>query len=262
MQDPDLGDFNSYAKRAKEDVDNFNSEHKHHMTKNNRLIEAIKNRNESKVKALLKEGTSPNTGATNKTKVKGYSGTPCIRDEDGLSALHLAIKFGDKAIIELLLSKGAHPNIKGWKNGTTPIFNAVIDNRNDLVKVLLNHGANPSVINTKDFSPLYFSVTSNNEEMSKLLCEYNANPDISRQLPILFTVLNGIKNKTDDTTMTENILLKIKNVAEFLQSQNVPVDYSLFYESIDIAERNNERNIVKKIMKLLDELIHVSAPTS
>lgn len=222
---------------AKKQVDKFNSEHKQHTEKNDCLIKAIKGKVESKVSILLNEGTNPN-----------------IRDKDGLSALHLAVKLGDCTIIELLLNKGVNPNIKSWKNGTTPLFNAVISNRNDIADLLLNHSANPSVINTQGLSPLYFSITGNNEEMTKLLLKYNANPDISRQISVLFNVLNRIKNDNDIKTI-ESTLKKIKAIAEFLKFKDIPVDYSLFYQSVDIAEKNGKKNTKKKVMELLDELI-------
>ena len=44
-------------------------------------------------------------------------------------------------IIQLLLENGANPNISCGRNGNTPLFNAVLDNRPDVVRILLDHGA-------------------------------------------------------------------------------------------------------------------------
>ncbi|WP_438456566.1 ankyrin repeat domain-containing protein [Wolbachia endosymbiont of Kerria lacca] len=240
MMQEDYGRNYGFAD-AKKEVDEFNSKHKQHVEKNDCLIKAIKGKEKSKVSILLNKGTNPN-----------------IRDKNGLSALHLAVKLGDCTIIELLLNKGANPNIKSWKNGTTPLFNAVVSNRNDIADLLLNHSANPSVINTKGLSPLYFSITGNNEEMTKLLLKYKANPDISHQISILFNVLNGVKNDSD-IKIIESTLKKIKDIAEFLKFKDIPVDYSLFYQSVDIAEKNDKKSTTKKVMELLDELTY---PTS
>lgn len=221
---------------AKNQVDEFNSKHKQHVQKNSQLIEAIKSKDISKVRKILSEGTSPN-----------------IRDKDGLSVLHLAVKLDYYAITELLLIQGANSNIKSWRNGTTPLFNAVTSNRLNITELLLKHAANPSVINTKGLSPLYFSITNNNEDMKKLLLKYKANPDISHQISILFDVLNGVKND-NDIEMIKNTLKKIKDITEFLKSKDICVDYSLFYRSVDIAEKNDKKNTAKKVMELLDEL--------
>lgn len=240
MMQEDYGRSYGFAD-AKKQVDEFNSKHKQYVEKNDCLIKVIKSKEKPKINELLSRGISPN-----------------IRDKDGLSILHLAVKSSDYFTTELLLNKGANPNIKGWKNGTTPLFNAVISNRIDIAELLLKHAANPNVTNTKGLSSLYFSITSNNQEMTKLLLEYKANPDISRQVSVLFDVLNGVKDDSN-TKIIENALEKIKNIIEFLKSKDISVDYSLFYKSLDITEKNDKKNAAKRIKKLLDELTY---PTS
>jgi ankyrin repeat protein len=48
-----------------------------------------------------------------------------IQDQLGKTALHYASELGQDDTLELLLAQGANPNIKDFKNGKTPLFDAV-----------------------------------------------------------------------------------------------------------------------------------------
>lgn len=86
------------------------------------------------VRFLLDHGANPNT--------QGRSGTTAL-----LSAINLSMgKPGDaqrKAeVVELLLNRHANPNIKG-QYGSSPLLSAMWCNSPIIVKLLLDHGANP-----------------------------------------------------------------------------------------------------------------------
>jgi ankyrin repeat protein len=63
-------------------------------------------------------------------------------DGDGL--LHIAAIRGDARTISLLLEAGLDPNSIG-DMGETPLHYAYSFDHNDVVKILLEHGANPNI---------------------------------------------------------------------------------------------------------------------
>jgi ankyrin repeat protein len=70
-------------------------------------------------------------------------------DEDGLSAIDVAIKFKREDIVELCISKGMDVNKTARKSGINPILLASCFNNISMVELLLKHGAD---INSSDNS--------------------------------------------------------------------------------------------------------------
>ena len=70
---------------------------------------------------------------------------------DGYTSLHLACEKGHKEVVHYLLDKiGINPSIPGPK-GKTPIQ---LTDRSDVVKMLIQYGANPTEANISVYSPL------------------------------------------------------------------------------------------------------------
>ena len=94
---------------------------------------AVWTRSMTVVRLLLKAGADPNKG-----------------DKDNVIPLHIAITTTTQAtacyfLIKLLLDEGSDPNTMD-KHGNTPLSRAMLLNpvRHDMVKLLLESGANPS----------------------------------------------------------------------------------------------------------------------
>ena len=68
-------------------------------------------------------------------------------DDDGLSAIDIAIKFKREDVVNFCIEKGMDVNATTRKSGITPIVLASCFNNIDMVKLLLKHGAD---INTQD----------------------------------------------------------------------------------------------------------------
>lgn len=69
-------------------------------------------------------------------------------DDSGFTALHFACQQGNYEIAEALLTAGAPVNVKdSW--GNTPLWRAVFAYQDDprLIRLLLDHGANPDLAN-------------------------------------------------------------------------------------------------------------------
>jgi ankyrin repeat protein len=106
-----------------------------------------------------------------KRLVIGCGVDPNIQDKDGETPLHLAAWDGHLDVVELLLEHGANPNIQENKYGKTPLHYAVsrrlenkfgrtllhftVSRRHvDVARVLLDHGADPTISDNKGRTPL------------------------------------------------------------------------------------------------------------
>lgn len=97
-----------------------------------------------------------------------------------------AVKNGDAAIIQTLLSKGADVNAKDeWTN--TVLAWAVMNDHLDCVTVLLEKGADVNTKSFKGLSPLQLATNNNNPQMVKLLLANGA--DVDAQDPYQWTAL-------------------------------------------------------------------------
>ena len=77
-------------------------------------------------------------------------------NEDGVTALQLAITGGNLTILEAVIASGA--NVNARYGILTPLIFAIEDGRTDVVSILLNHGADANLPGGNGFSPLHLAV--------------------------------------------------------------------------------------------------------
>jgi len=83
--------------------------------------------------------------------------------------LHAALSLGkDSVIIQTLLAHGADANA-AQVGGYTPIFSAAAANREDLVELLIKHGANPHQRNDQGKSPAEYARERDHAELASRL---------------------------------------------------------------------------------------------
>ncbi|KAF8767432.1 B-cell lymphoma 3 protein-like [Argiope bruennichi] len=106
-----------------------------------------------------------------------------LRDRNGNSAVHLAVKSSaNKNVLDLILS---HPDTKAIQDsldheGYSALHYAVFKNNRTAVRCLHTVGAEMNVIDGKSGrSPLIHAILNQNEDMVRLLLECNANADIA-----------------------------------------------------------------------------------
>ncbi len=140
-------------------------------------------------------------------------------------ALTEAIKNGDTSKIKELIARGADVNARNL-SGDTLLHVAVFREKAEAVRLLLGAGANPDVLNTKPawdppaaYSPLHWAAVENMTEIVKLLLDGGADiniPDSYGQTPLLMSVMQ-------DTAMTVFLVAKGADVDKANLSGNTPL---------------------------------------
>lgn len=89
---------------------------------------------------------------------------------DGFTALHLAAFFGHQEIAAELLRRGADVNAVARNHlGVQPINSAAAGNHTEVVRVLLEHGADPNAREAAGFAPIHAAAQNGNDELYELL---------------------------------------------------------------------------------------------
>lgn len=126
------------------------------------VFEASATGNLERVRELVKE----NSGLVN-----GFA-------PDGFFPLGLAAFFGHRAIVEFLLKNGAKVNTAARNaQRVTSLHGAVARRDVEIVKMLLERGANPNATQERGFVPLHDAAANGNLALVQLLVKHGARVD-------------------------------------------------------------------------------------
>ena len=152
------------------------------------IFEAVEKGDVECVRELLRRGVNPNVrdadlatllniGAylkKGRAEIKEGGGGYCVTGE---TPLHVAAEKGHVEVVKLLLEHGANPNARDMY-GVTPLHLAARKGHVEITKLLLEHGADP---NAKEKlggeTPLYWAVVHDRIDTAKLLLEHGADPN-------------------------------------------------------------------------------------
>lgn len=96
---------------------------------------------------------------------------------DGFLPLCLAAAFGHRAILDQLLAAGARVNAASRAlGGVHPLDSAVFGGDLDIVRRLLESGADPNLAQEGGFMPLHGAAQRGDSEMVELLLSHGADP--------------------------------------------------------------------------------------
>ena len=101
---------------------------------------------------------------------------PNARTSDGEPAAAVAAGNGNAGILAMLLDAGADPNARG-ESGIPVLVPAAIAGDAQIVRLLLDAGADPNTLAEEDLSVLAIAVDRGNTEVVRLLLEAGADPN-------------------------------------------------------------------------------------
>ena len=96
------------------------------------------------------------------------------KDDEGLTALHTAVRRGNTAIVELLMKQGAIIEASTKELGLTPLMDAAIFGRESIALILLQAGTTVSRRNRKGGTALLLAVKNEHEGVAKILLDSGA----------------------------------------------------------------------------------------
>ena len=120
-------------------------------------------------KAAAPKVTDDSTPSTPEPKDEGSGFAAGFKKGMGSALLHLAIVNGDLESTEAELKKGVDINWKSLLEGNTALHVAVSEKQNELLKFLLEKGADASLKNNEGKTPLDVAKETGNAEAEKLL---------------------------------------------------------------------------------------------
>ena len=90
--------------------------------------------------------------------------------------LYMAVVLGHKDIVRVLLERGADPNIAGaW--GRTPLLTAIRARLDDVTHMLIERGADPNIADHEKHTPLRYASARGDTDLVRLLLGRGADPN-------------------------------------------------------------------------------------
>jgi ankyrin repeat protein len=99
------------------------------------------------------------------------------RDLQGQTPLHIAADKGFQAVTEVLLANKADVNVTDKNAGNAPLHLAAKNGREKIIQMLLAAGATPNVENSQGRTPLSIAAESGSPEIVKILLAAKADPN-------------------------------------------------------------------------------------
>jgi hypothetical protein len=92
----------------------------------------------------------------------------------GGTALHEAAWNGDRNMAWILIAAGADPNVPHTEGGSTPLHYAILTNHVEIVKLLLEHGADVKARYRGGSTALHLAAGRGHTEIGRLLISKGA----------------------------------------------------------------------------------------
>lgn len=157
------------------------------------LFIAARNGHAETVRALLREfreridvdsvtidGATPLSAAVDNYNVDclclllEHNADPNKVRNNGTTPLYEAVSRRELSLVTALLQYRANPNEPGHRSTRTPLAVAADFGDVEILRALLEHGADPNGIRTNSLTPLYKAASGNKTEAVRVLLEHNA----------------------------------------------------------------------------------------
>ncbi|XP_054651302.1 ankyrin repeat and protein kinase domain-containing protein 1 isoform X2 [Dunckerocampus dactyliophorus] len=117
----------------------------------------------------------------------------CTQFTGSKSLLHYTVASGDKKSVEHVLSLGADVNCS-MTRGYTPLIVAVLNRLNDIVSLLLDHGADPAQGDEDQWTAVHFAAQNGDDRALRILLDKGAVADAREKsgwMPLHLACQNG-----------------------------------------------------------------------
>ena len=195
------------------------------------LAWAVYNNDEAMVELLLRSGRDgADANAAN---------------DNGVSPLHLACTNQSAAIISRLLRAGADPNVAKW-TGESPLMTCANTRAVKAVADLLTHGADINATeNNKDQTPLMWAAAEGHADVIKLLIDRGANVNarsktVLEPAPFLIPTESTMGQNFPTTTRFRKFTGNFTPLLFAVQSGDIDSARHLLEAGADINETNGE----------------------
>lgn len=216
------------------------------------LSEAARNGHTEIVKILMNAGADHRVSLhrTNWTPLhEAHAHPECLRalldggaeidaPSNDSTALYLAAFHGKLQSVKLLVSRGANLEVTCvfpglYDSEFTPLLAAAREGHYDIVRTLLEAGANIKARGPNDETPLYLAVTVSSEPTVKVLLEYDI--DLDARAKDGRTAIFAALDSTDALSLTK--LLVKRGASLQIQSEGyMPLDYSIWVGDTPLVE--------------------------
>lgn len=98
-----------------------------------------------------------------------------LRDSDGRTPLHKAVRANHEDVIRCLMEHGADPNSRTDGSGEPVLHYAIVRSSDVTVETLVSAGCSLNLRSRSGESPMHVAISENRFETVKLLCEKGAN---------------------------------------------------------------------------------------
>ncbi len=168
-----------------------------------------------------------------------YGAEVDAKDKSGNTPFHFAVKNGHWKLIYLLMDKGA---IISKDDNLLPdekaSLHAVWSNQADVLKLLLDHGADVNAADRWGWSLLHYTGGSGNADMTRMLLDKGANP-------------NSVERGRGQTPLHRAAFRSRKTVAEMLLANGANMDTRDWNGKtpLSLAKENGNTEIVELLRK-------------
>lgn len=142
------------------------------------------------------------------------SASPNVLDRNGANSIHLAVKYGELDCLKSLLTQSNHALDLDARNyeGLTALHIAVISNQLEATRILLRVGASVNIADGKTGqTPLHYAAERNSQQMAKLLLVFGANPSRASYSGCTPAQLASAKSHLEMAKMLERSTFSLTN---------------------------------------------------
>jgi ankyrin repeat protein len=153
--------------------------------------------------------------------------------------------------IRLLLAKGANVHYQCPADGSTPLHNAAVNGHSECIKLLLDAGSNPGVLDDNHFTASMYAIVNDHPEVAKLLAEsisarttsheprssmYRRNHERAEQRKLLPDIVGRFAGSDDISSLKHLVLGELDMTLRFRSCECTPIVSALLAGQVAVVE--------------------------